>query len=184
MKRIALASAIVGAWLAGGVAAQRPIAPVVGKMIRIDGRETPEKIPDYAVWRESFLSLRNRIREPAGKLDPWSRELLAALTPGELAALTREIDQQAARDETCLKRQQEALASGSAQGLSSDVIGRNIAAEVFACRERDLEASDRVLEALGEKGREAMTTFIEHQRRIATLFVPSSELDSYMRPRE
>ena len=51
------------------------------------------------------------------------------------------------------------------------------------CRTRDLDAADRVLDAISDGGRRILTDWIEKRRRTIVAFVPEQEIETFRLPR-
>jgi len=155
-----------------------------GKMLRIDGGKQPELIPEYLIWRNTFLAIKERLGEPPAGHDPWTRDLLAALPTPDRAALEHEATAQAKRDEACFKQldtMRDTLLARLGTIESPEFAGP-INDLTLECRQLDLAARDRLLATFTDEGRAALQAFVEHQRTTTTVFVLARDLDFYKLP--
>jgi hypothetical protein len=166
---------------AAGAAAQGPPGgsqPArASKVVVIDGSVTPEAIPDHWVWRDAFYFLEMAKRRDLG----FVFERLA-LSGRELAIVVAEAAAQPARDEACGKRIEAHREALVAQGASGEALTRAFVDDTLECRQRDLEARDRVLRALGSDGQFQLRMWIEEHRRTLKVTVPADELELFRRP--
>ena len=166
-------------------AAQTPLAQPAAKeqipsgMTEIEGSRNPELIPDHAIWRMVFLRL-TEIRRRGEEAD------LAVLIPLEkqdLAALYVEAMKQLTRDEDCRSRykaRQEALTLAKTPPAA---IAQALDDLTIECRSHDLDAADRVMDALSDEGRRILADYIESRRHSMSMLVPDRELKTYRLPR-
>jgi hypothetical protein len=159
-----------------GVAAQGPPA-AKAKVVVLDGSATPEAIPDHWVWRDAFYFL-----EMAKRRDLAVVFERLALPERELAILLAEAVAQPARDEACARRIETRREALVAQGVKADALAQAFADDTLECRQRDLEARDRVLRALGPDSQVQVRAWIEEHRRTLKVTVPADELELFKRP--
>jgi hypothetical protein len=148
-------------------------------MTEIDGSKTPELIPDHVVWRMTF----NRLAEIRRRGEEADLADLLPLSKADLAIVYLEATKQRARDESCRERYQakqqelrETPASPDATMIALDDL-------IIDCRTRDLDASDRVMDALSEEGRQILSAYTERCRRSTSSVVPNRELKTFRLPR-
>jgi hypothetical protein len=169
----------------GRQATQAPLAQPPAKeqippgMTEIVGSRNPELIPDHAIWRMVFLRL-TEIRRRGEEAD------LAVLLPlgkDDLAALYVEAMKQPTRDADCLSRhkvRQQALTEARA---SPTTVAQALDEVAIECRTQDLDAADRVVDAVSEEGRRILSQYIESRRHSMSMLVPDRELKTYRLPR-
>jgi hypothetical protein len=148
-------------------------------MTEIAGSRNPELIPDHAIWRMVFLRL-TEIRRRGEEAD---LAVLLPLNKGDLAALYVEAMKQLTRDEDCrgrYKARQEALTQAKA---SPTAITQALDDLTIQCRSEDLDAADRVMDAVSDEGRRILSEYIESRRHSMSMLVPDRELKTYRLPR-
>jgi hypothetical protein len=148
-------------------------------MTEIDGEKTPELIPDHVVWRGAlnFLGELRRNGDEAGISD------LIPLSKSDFEIVYREALTQRTRDEACQKKyraREKALADAHASAEASASALDDVLIE---CRTMDLDAGDRVLDALSPEGRQVFTTYLERRRRSMSVLVPDREVKNFRLPR-
>jgi hypothetical protein len=149
------------------------------KTTEIEGSAHPELIPDHAVWRSAFLRL-SETRRMRGEAELAYDLPLAKADAGVLYA---EAVLEPQRDAACASRyraRQEALRQESAPPKAA---ARALDDITIDCRAKDLDAADRVLDAMSEEGRQILTAWLEKSRRSMTMLVPEHELATYRLPR-
>jgi hypothetical protein len=156
-----------------------PKEQIPAGMTEIEGSKNPELIPDHAIWRMVFLRL-TEIRRRGEEAD------LADLLPldkPDLAALYVEAMKQLTRDEACAARykaKQQALAQA---GRSLSSMWQALDELTIECRTQDLDAADRVMDAISDEGRRILSQYIEARRHSMSMLVPDRELRTYRLPR-
>lgn len=158
--------------------AQTPQGPPPG-MTEFDGSKTPELIPDHVVWRGAlnFLGELRRSGDEEGIAD------LIPLSKADFEIVYREALVQRTRDETCQKKYRAREAALAEQRVSADAAAAALDELLIECRTADLDAGDRVLDALSVEGRQIFTTYLERRRRSVTVLVPNREVKNFRLPR-
>lgn len=158
---------------------QTPKEQAPSGMTEIEGSKTPELIPDHAIWRMVFLRL-TEIRRRGEEAD------LAVLIPlgkADLATLYVEAMKQPTREEECRARykarQQELAQANTSPAAAAQALDDL----TIDCRAQDLDAADRVLDAVSDEGRRILTEYIESRRHSMSMLVPDRELRTYRLPR-
>lgn len=147
--------------------------------IKIEGSEHPEQIPDHWVWRSGLLKLAE-----INKGGPESYlEQQLPLSPMDARALFKEADLQPRRDAQCAAAIQSRQRELREQNASPAALARGMNEVTLDCRTKDLDAADRVLDALSEDGRQAVLSWVERLRRSTTVFVPAGDAEIFRLPR-
>jgi len=157
--------------------------PLVGQtppnVVRIDGSETPEKIPDHTVWKSNFVRL-SEIKKAGGEKDlAWDLPLSQA----DADALYKEAALQPQRDQECQAHVTARLTELRESGAAPDALARALTEVEIECRSKDLDAADRVMDGLSPEGRTTLAAWIEKGRRTIVMFVPSQDMATYRLPR-
>lgn len=147
--------------------------------IKIEGSEHPEQIPDHWVWRASFLMFATLAQAGQEK----DLDSVLTLSPDDSKVLYKEAGLQARRDADCLRAIQSRQDELRAQRASPAVIQTALDEVTIECRTKDLEAGDRVLDALTEDGRAAVLQWLERRRRNMIALVPVRDRDLFKLPR-
>lgn len=148
-------------------------------MIKIEGSEHPEQIPDHWVWRSALLKLAEINKtEPESYLDSQ-----LPLSQADARSLFKEADVQPRRDAACAQAIQRKQNELHEQKASPAVVARGLNDVTLDCRTKDLDAADRVLDGLSEGGRQTVLAWIERLRRSTTVFVPVGDADIFKLPR-
>jgi len=173
--RLALLLGLTSVALSQPPVAQQPPP----KTTEIAGSEHPELIPDHALWRSTFhrLAETRRIRGEA----ELAYDLPLAKADAEVLYAEAVLEPQ--RDAACESRyraKQEALRQEKAAPREA---ARALDDITIDCRAKDLDAADRVLDAVSEEGRQILAAWLEKHRKSMTIFVPEHELATYRLPR-
>lgn len=147
--------------------------------IKIEGSEHPEQIPDHWVWRAAFLRLAT-LQQAGQEAD---LDSVLPLSPSDAKAVYKEAALQSRRDADCLRAIQSKQDELRAQQASAAVIQQALDELTIECRVKDLDAADRVLDALSEEGRVAMQSWLESGRRTTTAYVPIRDKNLFKLPR-
>ncbi len=157
-------------------AAKQPVPP---GMTEIEGSRTPELIPDHAIWRMVFLRL-TEIRRRGEEAD---LTVLIPLGKTDLAILYAEAMKQLTRDEDCRNRYKARQQELTQANTSSSAIAQALDDLTIECRSQDLDAADRVMDAVSDEGRRILTQYVESRRHSMSMLVPDRELKTYRLPR-
>jgi hypothetical protein len=149
------------------------------KTIRIDGSEWPDLIPDHCVWRNNFLRL-SEIKKQGGEADV-AYDL--PLSKADADALYKEAALQPQRDAECDKRMIGRREELRQQNATPETTARALDAITIDCRTKDLDAADRVMDALTDEGRTTLAAWIEKRRRAIVAFVAEGEMETFKLPR-
>jgi hypothetical protein len=149
------------------------------KTIRIDGNETPERIPDHIVWRNNFLRL-SEIKKLGAEAD-LAYDL--PLSKPDADVFYKEAVLQPQRDADCHKRMVTKREELGQQNASTQAASQALTEITIDCRTKDLDAADRVMDALTEEGRTILSVWIEKRRRTVVAFVAESDLETFKLPR-
>jgi hypothetical protein len=171
------APAPVAAGLLGAPAPAQAQAAPPPKPIVIDGRETPEAIPDHWAWREAFYFL-----EMVKRRDLKSAIAQLTLTEPELVVVFAAAQGQAGRDADCARRIEAHRETLTAQGADAAAIAQAFADDTIDCRMRDLDIRDRVLKALSPEAQASLQAWVDAHRRSIRVTVPASEIELFKRP--
>lgn len=147
--------------------------------IKIEGSEHPEQIPDHWVWRAAFLKLATFKQEGQEA----SLESVLPLSEADAKVIYKEASLQLRRDDECLRAIQAKQTELSESRASPDASQRALDELTIECRVKDLDAADRVLDALSEEGRTSLQAWLERKRRGMTAFVPSRDRETFRLPR-
>jgi hypothetical protein len=159
--------------------ALRSLSSSPPETITIHGRDHPERIPDHWLWRTVFLKLSEISRSGA-------RGDLAHVLPlsaADAQVLYMEAGQQARRDDDCERAIVMRKDELKEQGVSKEVEARAIDDVTIACRVKDLDAAERVLDGISDDGRLLLQAWLDEQRRGITVFVPKHEIKVFRLPR-
>jgi len=160
---------------AAGTSAQMPSETTLStETIVVDGSVNPELIPDWLAWQQVFGILRM----VQGKDS--SLHTNYAFAPADRELVTREVDNQARREQATIEKVEELRKV--AAGLSVDEINERQWAITLAYRWTVLDARDRVLEGLSPDGLVTVQRLLADMRRSTRSIVPKSEYDMYRRP--
>jgi hypothetical protein len=138
-----------------------------------------DRIPDHWVWRGMFHHLANaKTNGLTYVLDD-----LAPLAPDEIEIVLREAMQQPTRDATCFKALDEKVAAMVAARDPDVEIDATQQAMKVECRQRTLDARDRVLKELSEEAQVALRQWIDARRATMTVTVAEDQVERFMLPR-
>jgi hypothetical protein len=157
-----------------GIAAQakRP------DLIEIDGKKNPELIPEYAVWRYSFQVLAQAVESGSevilGTLD---------LSKDDLDVLLAEVAKQKERDDSCAAKQYRTIEALRESKAKQSAINERIIEVVIGCRFEVLEASDRVMLKLTDRGRFVLSRWVAERKSALRVFVMKDEMAYFNKPR-
>jgi hypothetical protein len=125
----------------------------------IDGRVEPNSIPQWLLWEMSFSTL-----DTAKRRDLRSFTDSLTLSPAEGEALYKEAAGEETRLVECHKgwdQQLEMLRSGQA---SEQKIAAQLREATIACRQKTLDARDRVLSQLSPEARDSLLSWVSRMR--------------------
>ncbi len=156
--------------------AQTPAASKDDEMLYIDGKATPEKIPQWTAWEAAFDLLAAGKRAGGIKLDA---EL--QLSAADKALLYAEA---MANQERWNAHKREVLTELEplvGKMDREDLMRRN-RAMILEYRQRVLDGSERLLQRLSPEGRAWLLSWVEQRKAGITLTIAKSELDFFRRP--
>jgi hypothetical protein len=167
--------------LIGGSIAVAPLvarqAQIFGRMVKIDGKTDPDRIPEWLSWQQGFRTLATLKKEGFN-------EFRLALEATDAELVENEALAQLERDEACRRAQYEREAELSPQGATLQEIIKEQKVIVLGCRTKTLEARDKLLAALSPDGQFALLQWIERRRANIGSFVPEGDLEYFKLPRE
>jgi hypothetical protein len=149
-----------------------------GTMLVIEGKDTPEAIPQHCYWRHVFLKLSSIKKLESGQ--PWLERI--GLSPAELAQVLEVAKAQEQRDNDCLKGITDKQDELKRQHATPDAINQVYYDQTIECRSRDLAARDALLEHLTPEGRERLVAWAEATRRSMTVHIRADEFDHFKKP--
>lgn len=147
--------------------------------VAIVGHDHPERIPDHWLWRSVFLKLSEISR--SGQRGDLAHAL--PLSAADAQVLYMEAGQQGRRDDDCDRALQLRRDELKEQRLSPEVEARALDDVTIGCRTRDLDAAERVLDAISEEGRVVLQAWLDEQRRGMTILVPERDVRVFKLPR-
>jgi len=128
-------------------------------MFEIDGRIEPNAIPQWLLWGQSFMTLdRAKRRDLRAFTDSLT------LSPAEGTILYEEAGREETRLGECFKmweQQQETLLLSHA---SEQQIAARLREATMACRQKTLDARDRVLSQLSPEARDSLLSWVSRMR--------------------
>jgi hypothetical protein len=178
MSMLCCTAALIVSTIAPAIAqdASRDSNPPPG-YVEIDGSRTPEKIPQYEVWRRSLRTLAEAHRKDL----KWMQESLPVAAEDATAIYAEALAQQQ-RDDRCWARQEARKVALLASGADHDAAYNGLKPIVLACREEVIAARDRLLAALSDEGRAALTLWVDQRRAGMRILVPKQDLEFFTRP--
>jgi hypothetical protein len=149
-----------------------------GKMLVIEGKDTPEAIPQHWYWRHVFLKLSSIKKLDNGQ--PWLDRI--GLSSADLAQVLKVANAQEQRDNDCLKGITDKQDELKQHHAKPDAINQVYYDQTLECRYRDLAARDALLEQLTPEGRERLVAWAEETRRSMTVHIRADEFDHFKKP--
>lgn len=153
-----------------GFAAPDPPPP---KTVDLKGAQ----IPDHWVWRTLFNHLAMATTK---NLERILNSL--ALPDDELLMVMREAKQQPARDANCqgeMADRAKPLIAAGAKPAALEAARHDV---MVGCRQRVLDARDRVLGSLPEKSQKILHVWVNDKRKRMTVAVVQAEMAKFMTP--
>jgi hypothetical protein len=157
-------------WRSGALAQAR--GPDL-EVIEIDGRKSPELIPQWSAWGYAF-----RVIAGGSRLLP--ADVLAESTPADQSLITKEADSVQVFDRECLARHQKILAGRGDK--KPEVLDQEVRELTLDCRRNTLHARDRVLAGLSPAAQAALVAFVESTKRGTSLSIPKKDLARFLEP--
>lgn len=165
-----------GTLVVGVSAAQQ--APVLEKMVKIEGRTEPHRIPEWLAW-QSGLGVLATVKK-----EDYKDYFRLVLQPADAELVEKEALAQRERDDECYRAQERRQEELSAQRLTlQETVNDLKKTVVLGCRVRTLEARDSLLAALSPDAQFAVANWIDEHRANITSLVPVSDQEFYKQPR-
>jgi hypothetical protein len=159
--------------MAGSVSAQAGRSAPEPETMFIDGAKNPELIPQWSAWGYVFRIISGGPRELPSVVH-------AVVSPDERAMIIKEADAVQAIDKAChgrLLEQHTILGRGNLEKLDARL--REI---TVACRQKTLDARDRILAALNPEAASALSMFVESTKEGTSLTIRKRDLPRFLEP--
>jgi len=137
----------------------RQFSGVPEGFVEIDGKNTPEKIPDYLAWEGTFRTLR-----VAAKGETRGVRSTLHLSREDDVLVDNVVAAQRRRDDACEARQKETLDSMAAAKADKASIRTELYRIVVACRQQTLDAADQLLATMSAEGRVELETWVQQRK--------------------
>ena len=144
--------------------------------VEIDGQKSPESIPEWLAWQNTFAFLA-----AAANVDESVVYAELALTSNEREAVVSAARAMRAREDSCRREQIETLERF--KGLERDRVRAMIRQLEIECRLEILQAKEQLLAQLSNAAARRLLTFVEANKAGMTALVPKTDLDHFRRPR-
>jgi hypothetical protein len=151
---------------------------VEAAVIEISGEKTPEKLPEYLVWKVGLRALAAIKKQ---NIEPALEELGLSPADGELVFAEGRAQQE--RDKECFERQERLTTMLKAAGAKPERIALETRAIVIECRWATLDAKERMLAALGPEAQLSVLNWVLNQRRQISVSVHRADLEFFRLPR-
>jgi hypothetical protein len=157
------------------VAAQGPrvaVSPPL-EFVQIDGAKNPELIPQWSAWGYAFRLIAGGRRELPALVHE-------AVSGDERAMVLNEADAVQRTDKVCQERvSQLHPLVGKEKAAVLDARLREI---TVTCRQKTLDARNRVLSAMGPEGAIALIMFVESTKSGTSLSIAKRDLARFLEP--
>ncbi|MGH9311068.1 MAG: hypothetical protein ACRD1U_16950 [Vicinamibacterales bacterium] len=143
------------------------------EMMFIDGAKNPELIPQWSAWGYAFRVISGGPRE----LPSIVHKVVSA---DERAMIIKEADAVQKIDKACtelLLKQHTVIGRGNLEALDAKL--REI---TVACRQKTLDARNRILAALNPDGATALIMFVESTKEGTSLTIRKRDLPRFLEP--
>lgn len=169
-----MAAVVLLAVVASGAAVRGFVPEDQGvEWVHINGRKNPEMIPEWSAWEDAFSTI-------AGGSKQLPTSVLTRVSTREAEMILRESNASVRRTTECNARllALKPLASKEKINTLQDRT-KKIRLE---CRWANLQARDRVMDALNPEGRAAMNEFVDLIKAGTKVTVARSELSFFRQP--
>ena len=142
-------------------------------MVIIDGAKNPELIPQWSAWGYAFRVISGGPRELPSVVHK-------VVSPDERAMIIREADAVQQIDKDCqarLLKQHTIIGRGNLERLDAKL--REI---TVVCRQKTLDARNRILAALNPEGATALIMFVESTKDGTSLTIRKRDLPRFLEP--
>ena len=175
-----MGSVAVAFWVVSFVACAvgaQPQSSLPPGYIMIDGRKTPEQIPEYLTWQTGFNTI-GFLRTKNVTDGPMT--FLQKLSSADRNLLFAEVERHRARSEQCQRRGESLV-----EKIKDDLVKleKEMKANTLECRTRLLDSKDRMLSRMSADGALTLTGWMIDERRKVQSIMPKSELEFYRLPR-
>jgi hypothetical protein len=148
------------------------------KMLVIKGSETPDLIPEHALWRQTFFMLA------AMKFHKLNERLESiGLSEPELEAVLKVAEGEEGRHRECDEAIRNKDTGLRAQGLDLKAVYQGHYDVILACRQRTLDVRDRLLASLSPQGQATLVAWVESRRVKMTFTIAEHEAEFFKLPR-
>jgi hypothetical protein len=143
------------------------------EIVHIDGSKRPDLIPQWSAWGFVFRIL-------AGGPRQLPSVVYRLTTTDEAALLLKEADAVQAVDKACHEKVVRLRASAGHD--KTDALDRRLREITVDCRQRTLDARDRVLRSLNAEAAAALIDFVESTKSGTSLSIPKRDLARFLEP--